>query len=83
MIVYDTTDDHTWKNVEQLWLPLVLEVYQGDLSRGIMIVGTKIDLLSPEEREVVMNRRCSDPKVHSLICQYLLYDLPWSLANPV
>lgn len=73
MIVYDTTDDQTWKNVERIWLPLVLEVYQGDKSRGILIVGTKIDMLLPEEREMLVDRKCSDPEMNSLISSYLLY----------
>jgi GTPase SAR1 family protein len=72
IIVYDTTDEETWKNVERLWLPMVNEIYNGDLAKGIFIVGTKVDMLLPHEKELLEERRCSDPKNSSLVSKYLL-----------
>jgi hypothetical protein len=72
LIVYDTTDEETWRNVERLWLPMVNEIYDGDLSKGIMIIGTKVDMLLPNERSLLEERKCSDQKMSAVVSKYLL-----------
>jgi hypothetical protein len=73
IIVYDATDEKTWGNVEATWLPLVLNAFHGDQAKGILVVGTKADLLlQSEDREALRQRKCSDPALDSAVSRYLL-----------
>jgi GTPase SAR1 family protein len=76
LVVYDATDEETWRAVESTWLPLVLEAFDEDLAKGILVIGTKVDLLLAEDREALKERKCSDPFLHSTVSRYLLSDRP-------